>query len=164
MSGSSTTITILDSRLLLVSIPRSLLNECMHAVVEATWHRPRGDKFFALCVNEVEASLFCEAQTVKRTFKSYFSDNDDDDHGLAKAMESAITITEDSSTDNMDERVVVGRDEWVALEFSFHGEGWQEAGQRVRDFSSPLADEGVSILFLSTYSSDCALFSSLSLL
>lgn len=42
------------------------------------------------------------------------------------------------------------------MEISFHGEdhAWDKSGERVKDLSSPLAQAGISILFLSTYNSD----------
>lgn len=56
-------------------------------------------------------------------------------------------------TEMVDE-VKVGDEVWTALEIEFHGDGWEEAASRVHSISSPLAEQGISILFLSTYQSD----------
>lgn len=53
-----------------------------------------------------------------------------------------------------EDKVKVGTEVWTALEIEFHGDGWEEAASRVHSISSPLAEQGISILFLSTYQSD----------
>lgn len=86
-----------------------------------------------MCANGVEVSLFANSETVDRAF--------------------ADSIHTTNEPDNR--KVVIGDAEWVALEISFHGDhAWDKSGERVKDLSSPLAQAGISILFLSTYNSD----------
>lgn len=146
-SLTTTTITILGSRLLLVRIPLDRMNASMHAILDVWWHRTASDPFFALCHNGVELSLFADADTIAESAFGKLVRG-------RRALDSSFTLRQAGDEDE----IRVGDQEWVALELSFHG-GWREAGQRVRDISSPLAEEGISILFLSTYMSDCALSS-----
>ncbi|KAK4700959.1 hypothetical protein P7C70_g5281, partial [Phenoliferia sp. Uapishka_3] len=157
----------------------------------------RKDPFFALALNGLEVSIFADSDIVERSFAPYMHEEADELEERARAAtaemearagESGITLGEDGrpiqrtspSFLEPETSIKVGQDEWVALEISFHGDGWgaysdlfvlglhtahfelknlgadvtEKAGQRVRDISSPLADEGISILFLSTYVSD----------
>ena len=51
--------------------------------------------------------------------------------------------------------VEVCEDTWIALQVEQHDDdSWEFSGGRVRDISAPLAAEGISILFLSTWISD----------
>ncbi|KAL8280455.1 hypothetical protein RQP46_007103 [Phenoliferia psychrophenolica] len=169
--GNDTTITILDARLRLVHVPRSRLQALMSPIIDCWWFRKAEDPFFALSVNGLEVSIFADSETVERSFGPYMHEEAEEAEQLrARAAEldeanaggSAITLgagehvpaMRTEQTVEREESVKVGEDEWVALEISFHGDGWEKAGQRVRDISSPLADEGISILFLSTYISD----------
>ncbi|SCV74712.1 BQ2448_7741 [Microbotryum intermedium] len=218
MSGpTSTTITILPARLLLVRLPREQLQSLMAPILDCWWFRGEQDPFFSLCSNEVEVSLFASIAAVRSSFMAYIQDrpsdprepcyrdrsssddsdpdedgddnNEDDNQGGSPQASdepydvsgSGITLgagahTHDhlhkhgehrssSESDNTGQRhanwqrkqaekVQVGDDVWVVLECAFHGDGWEQAGRRIRDLSSPLADAGVSILFLSTYNSD----------
>ncbi|SGY83059.1 BQ5605_C009g05616 [Microbotryum silenes-dioicae] len=211
---TSTTITILPARLLLVRLPREQLQSLMAPILDCWWFRGEQDPFFSLCSNEVEVSLFASTSAVRSSFGAYIQEPsrhppfhgrfssgdsdldevdddpaDDDGHDGSRrpdddpddVNESGITLgtgarTEDHASKSckrrsfdefddtgqrhdesqrkQDEKVQVGADVWVVLECAFHGDGWEQAGRRIRDLSSPLADAGVSILFLSTYNSD----------
>jgi hypothetical protein len=131
------TISVLDARLKLVSIPRDELRTASWAVTrclafrdQLAQHRER-DPFFNLTLNEVELSIFADEQLVRSVFADKSSE-----HGL-----QGIEISEDT---------------WLALQVESHDQddGWETSGGRVRDISAPLAAEGISILFLSTYISD----------
>ncbi|KAM0751602.1 hypothetical protein T439DRAFT_355510 [Meredithblackwellia eburnea MCA 4105] len=167
----TTTITILDTRLRLVHVPRKGLDRLMSPILDCWWFRGDKDPFFALCLNGLEVSLFASSEIVDRAFGPIVRSQEKQKMRRRRMRmmmmqesgpgESGITVgrsigfeeDEDDSEDEDDE-VKVGEDEWVALEIAFHGDGWEKAGQRVRDISSPLAADGISILFLSTYISD----------
>ncbi|KAI5481355.1 hypothetical protein MNV49_004977 [Pseudohyphozyma bogoriensis] len=158
-SSGETTVTILDARLRLVHIPRGDLQKLMAPIVDCWFFRGEKDPFFALSGNGVEVSLFADADVVERTFGSFMTTHDETDVEEEVAGESVITLG--GAAQRRDEgggadhnKVLVGDDVWMALEIAFSGDGWESAGQRVRDISAPLADEGISILFLSTYISD----------
>ena len=135
-----TTISVLEARLKLVSIPRSQLRTSTWAVTRCLAFRNKlaqqreEDPFFNITLNEVELSIFADEELVKSMFEG-----GDAGHGL-----SGIEVSEDT---------------WLALQVESHDQddGWETSGGRVRDISAPLAAEGISILFLSTYISDVSL-------
>jgi hypothetical protein len=88
------------------------------------------DPFFSLTLNAVELSLFCDDGIVEEVF----SGNDGDE-----TLPNDFEISEDT---------------WLALQVDQNSD---DSGLRVRDISAPLAEAGISILFLSTYISDVSL-------
>ncbi|ORY76266.1 hypothetical protein BCR35DRAFT_353423 [Leucosporidium creatinivorum] len=203
--ASSTTITILEARLRLVRIPRGQLHASMAQILDCWWFRRETDPFFALCLNQLEVSIFADSQVVSRTFGEYMdeptssssddsssSSEDDEADDLqdadsacgedeaALAGTSGITLGQGNfkarrrrdrdrrreerklekeekrraEEEAGEESIKVGEAVWVALEIAFHGDGWESAGLRVHALSRPLAESGISILFLSTYAAD----------
>lgn len=89
------------------------------------------DPFFNLTLNAIELSLFADRELVDRVFPL------EERQQLAQA---GVEISEDI---------------WIALQVEQHDDdSWDSSGGRVKDISAPLAAEGISILFLSTYISD----------
>ncbi|GAA5876849.1 hypothetical protein JCM8547_002407 [Rhodosporidiobolus lusitaniae] len=148
---STTTITILPTRLRLLSIPLSLKHSLMSPLLDLLLFRPPSDPFFALCSNGIELSVFAEEKGVRRTFGRYRKRRE---KGKGKEGKGKGKEREDQEEGDGEEKVVLSDEVWVALEVAFGGSGWEEAGSRVHSLSSPLALRGISILFLSTFYSD----------
>lgn len=86
------------------------------------------DPFFHVSVNKIELSIFADEELIDEVFDDYDPDA------------SGIEISEDT---------------WVPLQIEQHeGNSWELSGSRIRELSAPLAAEGISLLFLSTYISD----------
>ncbi|GAA6013425.1 hypothetical protein JCM10207_008839 [Rhodosporidiobolus poonsookiae] len=170
MASSPTTVSILPTQLRLVHIPLSLKHALMAKILDVWWFRRDDDPFFALCNNGVELSLFADASSVRRCFSTYM-----DPPALSRSASLGSAGVRESRPGSkgrvyevgagldrkgkgrqveMEERVQVGEELWVALEIAFGGNGWEEAGPRVHSLSAPLAARGISILFLSTFASD----------
>ncbi|BGP20294.1 hypothetical protein JCM10213_001749 [Rhodosporidiobolus nylandii] len=173
---ASTTVTILPTRLSLVHVPLALKNQLMANILDCWWYRREDDPFFALCSNGVELSLFADSAAVARCFAQYMDGGGTGGRSGSRSGSSSSSFSSpleaveerDESRSRMrrdlkgkgrakdvEEKVVVGADRWVALEIALGGgNGWEEAGPRVHSLSAPLAARGISILFLSTFSAD----------
>ncbi|KAM0789706.1 hypothetical protein ACM66B_006565 [Microbotryomycetes sp. NB124-2] len=144
----------------------------MAPILECCWFRDENDPFFALTLNQVEVSIFADASIVKKVFGRYMecthvaassedSDDESDENDVARPNDNEArpprnrdaTVTDPSSSAPHDS-IRVGDAIWIALEIAFQDSGWQQAGQRLQELSSPLADAGVSILYTSTYTAD----------
>lgn len=142
ISLPKTSISVLPARLKLVSILRSSLRASTWAITRILAFRDRlssegdQDPFFNLTLNEIELSIFADETLVKAVF------GDDAKNGIEN------------------QGVEVSEDTWLAMQVESHDQEdtWDTSGGRVRDISAPLAAEGISILFLSTYISDVSLF------
>ena len=99
----------------------------------------RKDPFFALSVNGLEVSIFADAEIVARSFGPYMREEQDEQDDLLARAEARETVAGGSSITlgapgarlemespepAREESVKVGQGEWVALEISFHGDGW----------------------------------------
>lgn len=147
-----TTISVLDARLKLVSIPRAALRSSSWAVTRALAFRDKlaaqrdgRDPFFNLTLNEVELSIFADEQLVSTIFQQQ-----------QQKQKRGKEQGEDGTDGEREADVEVSEDTWLALQVESHDQEdtWETSGGRVRDISAPLAAEGISILFLSTYISD----------
>ncbi|KEI42102.1 uncharacterized protein L969DRAFT_83969 [Mixia osmundae IAM 14324] len=142
MASALISISILPATLKLVKIPRAQVNERMYEinrslsfrdydrVVSAGSASPK-DPFYSLTMNEVELSIFADTSIVDKVFARWLEHD---------------TSERDS--------IEVGLETWVAMQVEQHGDEWEQAGARVKEISAPLAAQGISILFLSTYISD----------
>ncbi|GAA5967173.1 hypothetical protein JCM3765_001552 [Sporobolomyces pararoseus] len=143
---TTTTLTILPCHLSLVHIPLDNVNQLMHPILQTWWYRDshqheqattRRDPFFALCRNQLELSLFASSRIIKQNFGTYYP---------SKAQEGRDSTLED--------KVLISDHPWIALEICVAVNGIEEAGHRIHTLTSPLAALSISILFLSTFSSD----------
>lgn len=147
----STKISILPSLLLLVYVPLPTLKDHLAKVIECSWFRDKQDPFFALCVNGVELSIFCDRKIARDVFGPKL-DSADEEEERGRSSSVRKLGEKESKKDG----IVVGEETWVVLEIEFlDGEvGWANSGARVKELAKPLAEEGISILFISTYQSD----------
>lgn len=107
-----------------------------------TWiYAHSSDTFFNVTLNEVELSIFADRELVT----AVFGDGDCHTHPASGDDRNAHTGTKAG--------IEISDDTWVALEVEQH-DSMMGSGIRLRDISAPLAAEGISILFLSTYISD----------
>lgn len=135
------------------------------------------DSFFNLTLNSVEVSLFAHADVVDKIFgtDSGSQEREDLNNGQGTHGTGAVRDIMERS-----DGIEIGDALWVALQIEQHEGDWGEsflfsdlsnrsflgpisdrldknsgaAGKRVKEISAPLAAEGISILFLSTYISD----------
>ncbi|CAK5262832.1 unnamed protein product [Mycena citricolor] len=122
------TITRLPTVLSVVSIPRSHLDRFTHPVLR-TLLLPN-PSFLSVTCNEIELSIFAEPQAVD-AFDAFVKSG----NGYRDGME-------------------VSHERWCVLQIDSHSDQLDNAGARVSELSAPLAAAGISILYLSSYTSD----------
>ncbi|GAA5912645.1 ACT domain-containing protein [Sporobolomyces salmoneus] len=162
--SSTTTLTILPCPLSLVHIPLSKINDLLHPILETWWYPPppprpasgsgSTTRFFSISRNRFELSIFAPTNEIQRNFGRY-------SHSSSSTSSSTASKGKGKAIDGGEDSVLISEETWIALEISIADQtGIEEAGRRIHSLTSPLAALSISILFLSTFSSDYILLRS----
>lgn len=166
-------ISLLPSPLRLVSIPSGSLAQHTYPLLRLLLSHHRSppkpsssssddqERFFNVTRNAVEVSLFADEALVRSSFPEAYERAERKE----KAPEGEAECSWDAWVSLQVEQQATNEDDWGASHFLtlpsciaqvltlFHSA--ESAGARVKELAHPLAAIGISILFLSTYQTDC---------
>ncbi|KAF8076651.1 hypothetical protein FPV67DRAFT_1472200 [Lyophyllum atratum] len=141
------TISLLQSSLSLVHIPRSRLHQLSHPVLKQILQP--NPTFLNITCNEVELSLFAD-ETVLEDFEPIARK---DRHRKRSIANTGAGRPPGSRSRDIDP-VEVSYERWSVLQVDSHSDQIDNSGARVNEVSAPLAAAGISILYQSSYMSD----------
>ncbi|KAF9647844.1 hypothetical protein BDM02DRAFT_3156000 [Thelephora ganbajun] len=153
------TVSFLPVKLSLVRIPRARLHKFYHPLLRQILSPKH--TFLNVTCNELELSILAESQVLE-DFESV-AENDRKKRSRSPSRDS------DSSQDSRSlsppiiedwDCVEVCHESWNVLQIDSHSDGIDKSGARVHELSAPLAEAGISILYLSSYLCDFILVKS----